>query len=147
LPFRPDKGILQPPLKNTISAHSVYFGLTARRILLQYFLRKEREEGKMAKKAVVAEKTHTLLRKPGELLEAQKAVGSCPRCGRVDHWLNDVPLRAFCWGPDSNPHPAWEKVVPKPFNPYLPGYDRNAKAVLSGPIEDRTGKAGKAVAR
>jgi len=29
---------------------------------------------------------------------------SCPKCGRKITWINDVPLRAFCWGADGNEH-------------------------------------------
>jgi hypothetical protein len=65
-----------------------------------------------------------------KLLPEQAAVGPCPYCGRVDHWLNDVPLKAVCSGTGNEAvfHPLWERVVPAPFNPYLPGYDPKAKA-------------------
>ena len=46
------------------------------------------------------------------------AVGPCPHCGKKEHWYNDVPLAAFCWGTDENPHKEWKKVVPRKMNPY-----------------------------
>jgi len=33
-----------------------------------------------------------------KLHPAALAVGPCPRCGRIDLWLNDVPLKVFCYG-------------------------------------------------
>jgi hypothetical protein len=63
-------------------------------------------------------------RKP---LRQQLAVGPCPYCGQLDNWLNDVPLRAFCWGTENSPHRQWQKLVPAPFNPYLNGFSKTAK--------------------
>jgi hypothetical protein len=63
-----------------------------------------------------------------ELLPAQLAVGPCPHCGKIDNWLNDMPLKAFCWGMQDKEHKEWHKTVPAPFNPYLEGYDRDAVA-------------------
>ena len=51
----------------------------------------------------------------------QKSLGKCPKCGRTDWWLNDVPLRGFCWGTEEKPHKEVSKLVPAPFNPYLKG--------------------------
>lgn len=50
--------------------------------------------------------------------EFDKAVGPCPYCGKTKHWYNDVPLRAFCWGSEENPHREWKKLVPAKLNPY-----------------------------
>jgi hypothetical protein len=55
----------------------------------------------------------------GEVTERDKAVGPCPRCKNQKHWYNDVPLKAFCWGTENKPHKEWNKLVPKPHNPYL----------------------------
>jgi hypothetical protein len=76
----------------------------------------------------VVPKPHLVLRKRDEVLEAQWAAGPCPHCGRVDHWLNDVPLSAFCNGTEAKPHREWQRRVPVPFNPYLPGLDPKARA-------------------
>lgn len=46
------------------------------------------------------------------------AVGPCPVCGRTDVWLNDVPLKAFCWGTEAMPHPEASRTVPSPQQPY-----------------------------
>jgi hypothetical protein len=51
------------------------------------------------------------------------AVGPCPHCGRLDTWLNNVPLTAYCGGDEDKPHKEWEKVIPSPYNPYLSTYD------------------------
>jgi len=49
-----------------------------------------------------------------EILAIKKSVGPCPYCGKLeDLWLNDVPLRAFCWGTEDKPHREWHKLVPK----------------------------------
>ncbi len=66
---------------------------------------------KLLKKVANEEKT------PKEK-EIDKAVGACPNCGATKHWYNDVPLKAFCWGTEENPHKEWSKVVPAPFQPY-----------------------------
>lgn len=50
------------------------------------------------------------------------AVRPCPYCGRLDTWLNNVPLTAYCGGSEEEPHEEWEKVIPSPYNPYLSGY-------------------------
>lgn len=50
-------------------------------------------------------------------------VGSCPYCGRLDTWLNNVPLTAYCGGSEEEPHDEWERVIPPPYNPYLKTYD------------------------
>lgn len=50
--------------------------------------------------------------------EAQKAVGKCPRCKQYPTWFNNVPLTAYCWGTEEEPHEDWEKVVPSPYQPY-----------------------------
>lgn len=49
-----------------------------------------------------------------------EVVGPCPICKRKEHWYNDVPLRAFCWGTDKKEHSEWSKLVPPPYNPYIP---------------------------
>ena len=48
-----------------------------------------------------------------KLEKIYKAVGACPICGRTKLWLNDIPLKAFCWGTEENEHPVWTKKVPK----------------------------------
>jgi endogenous inhibitor of DNA gyrase (YacG/DUF329 family) len=48
-----------------------------------------------------------------ELKKIYEAVGPCPYCGKKKTWLNDVPLRAFCWGTEQKPHREWHKLVPK----------------------------------
>lgn len=48
-----------------------------------------------------------------------EVVGPCPHCGKKEHWYNDVPLRAFCWGTDEKPHAEWSKMVPPKHNPYI----------------------------
>lgn len=63
------------------------------------------------------------LRRPSKF---HLAVGACPRCGRLDNWLNNVPLTAYCNGSEEQPHREWKKVVPNPYNIYLGGYDSNA---------------------
>ena len=47
-----------------------------------------------------------------------KAVGNCPICGKVPDWFNDVPLRAFCWGTEDEPHDEASRVVPGDAQPY-----------------------------
>lgn len=47
-----------------------------------------------------------------------KAVGPCPYCGKKDHWYNDLPLKAYCWGPERKPHREWHKLVPGKLQPY-----------------------------
>ena len=42
-----------------------------------------------------------------------KVIGVCPRCGNDKLKYNNVPLTAYCWGPESKPHKQWSKVVPK----------------------------------
>lgn len=54
------------------------------------------------------------------------AVGPCPYCNRLDNWINDIPLTAFCGGSDDKPHKEWKKVIPSPYNPYLGGYKPSA---------------------
>lgn len=50
----------------------------------------------------------------------KKSLGECPKCGNTNWWLNDVPLKGFCYGPDEeHEHTPVEKLVPKEFNPYL----------------------------
>ena len=51
----------------------------------------------------------------------QKAVGRCPKCGRYPTWFNDIPLTAYCYGPENRPHPVMERVVPGAAQPYGPG--------------------------
>ena len=46
------------------------------------------------------------------------AVGPCPICGKKDPWLNNIPLTAYCWGSDENPHKEVRRVVPDPAQPY-----------------------------
>jgi len=53
-----------------------------------------------------------------KLKEYDKATGPCPYCGRKEHWYNDVPLRAFCWGTEKKPHREWHKKVPGKLQPY-----------------------------
>lgn len=64
------------------------------------------------------------------------AVGPCPFCGRLDTWLNNLPLTAFCGGSEENPHEEWAKQVPAPHNIYLDGYN-SAAPVETVEYEDR----------
>jgi hypothetical protein len=48
----------------------------------------------------------------------QSSVGLCPVCGLMPTWFNNVPLTAYCWGSDSNPHPGMERIVPGTAQPY-----------------------------
>jgi hypothetical protein len=81
----------------------------------------------------------TLLRKPQDLLPAQVATGPCPHCGRMDNWLNNVPLEASCGGTPERPHSEWRETVPPPHNPYLKGYDPKApRPALPKDLQDRT---------
>lgn len=41
----------------------------------------------------------------------QLIVGQCPKCNKHPDWFNDVPLRAFCWGTEKNPHVEMTRVV------------------------------------
>lgn len=50
--------------------------------------------------------------------QMNKSVGPCPKCGRKEHWFNNVPLTAYCYGPEENPHPEVSRVVPSPFQIY-----------------------------
>jgi hypothetical protein len=55
---------------------------------------------------------------PHHLKPIFEAVGPCPVCGNPKPWLNDIPLRAFCWGDDHNEHDEWSRIVPNPVQPY-----------------------------
>ena len=48
----------------------------------------------------------------------KKAVGPCPICKIHPTWFNDVPLRAFCCGPDTSPHEEMSRLVPGTAQPY-----------------------------
>ena len=54
------------------------------------------------------------------------AAGSCPYCNRLDTFLNNKPLTAYCGGTEANPHTEWEWLVPVPHNPHLPNYNPDA---------------------
>ena len=54
-----------------------------------------------------------------KLTKYQKAVGRCPKCKQYPTWFNDVPLRAFCYGPDEKPHSGMTIIVPPSANPYM----------------------------
>lgn len=42
------------------------------------------------------------------------AVGACPFCKKkTKFFYNDMPLKAFCWGPEQKPHKQWSKIVPE----------------------------------
>ena len=45
-------------------------------------------------------------------------VGPCPRCGKVPTWFNDVPLRAYCWGTEQDPHLELSRLVTGSAQPY-----------------------------
>jgi len=51
--------------------------------------------------------------KETKIEKINKAVGPCLICGETKHWLNDIPLTAFCWGTEEKPHEEWRKVMPK----------------------------------
>jgi hypothetical protein len=44
--------------------------------------------------------------------EIIKSLGRCPICNRDNWWLNDVPLKGFCWGTKDNPHKEVKRLVP-----------------------------------
>lgn len=44
-------------------------------------------------------------------------IGNCPKCGKR-FWLNDVPLKGFCWGTEENPHTEVVKKIPNSVQPY-----------------------------
>ena len=50
--------------------------------------------------------------------EVQKSLGKCPKCGRTQWWLNDIPLKGFCWGPELNEHEEVVRVVPEKYQSY-----------------------------
>jgi hypothetical protein len=55
-----------------------------------------------------------------KIKDMEAAVGPCPYCGKKNNlWMNDVPLKVFCWGSEKNPHKEWTKIIPRPYNPYL----------------------------
>lgn len=35
----------------------------------------------------------------------------CSICGKSNLWVNDIPLKYFCWGTEKNPHKEWTKLV------------------------------------
>ena len=41
-----------------------------------------------------------------------KKMGKCPICGNKQLWFNDLPIKAFCYGPESKPHKEGQKMVP-----------------------------------
>ncbi len=43
----------------------------------------------------------------------QGSVPVCPHCGQKPHWFNNIPLTAFCWGTESDPHREWRCIVPE----------------------------------
>jgi hypothetical protein len=45
------------------------------------------------------------------------AIGNCPKCGK-QFWLNDVPLKGFCWGTEDKPHVQVVKKIPSSVQPY-----------------------------
>ena len=47
-----------------------------------------------------------------------KAVGKCPKCGQLPTWFNNVPLTAYCWGPENAEHEEMNCLVPSPEQPY-----------------------------
>ena len=59
-----------------------------------------------------------------------EAVGRCPKCQKSPEWFNDVPLRAFCWGTDEQPHDEMTAIVPLPLNPYLTPADKVPQRVF-----------------
>ena len=48
----------------------------------------------------------------------QESVGKCPKCGEYPTWFNNVPLVAYCGGPDGKRHKEMEALVPSPVQPY-----------------------------
>lgn len=65
--------------------------------------------------------------RPKWIQALDRLLGPCPRCGKERLWYNDLPLRTFCWGrSEAEEHEEWSVLVPPPFNPYLPGYRRDA---------------------
>jgi hypothetical protein len=72
--------------------------------------------GHLPKEKGMAKNTNDVL--DSKLSRFQKNVGRCPICGEYPTWFNDVPLRAFCWGPDGKPHEEWSKVITGEDQPY-----------------------------
>jgi hypothetical protein len=56
--------------------------------------------------------------------EIHDAVGTCPMCGK-QAFLNHVPLTAYCFGTEDNPHRGISRLVPKPQQPHK--YSGNRK--------------------
>ena len=51
--------------------------------------------------------------------EIREAVGPCPKCGAFeDLWFNNVPMTAYCWGTEDNPHCELVRIVPNPMQIY-----------------------------
>ena len=44
-------------------------------------------------------------------------IGNCPKCGKR-FWLNDVPLKGFCWGTEDKPHSEVVKKISNSVQPY-----------------------------
>lgn len=44
-------------------------------------------------------------------------IGNCPKCGKR-FWLNDVPLKGFCWGTENKPHSEVVKKISNSVQPY-----------------------------
>lgn len=47
-----------------------------------------------------------------DLKQMQDLVGVCPKCRREITWFNNIPLTAYCWGTEAEPHKEWRKIVP-----------------------------------
>lgn len=50
--------------------------------------------------------------------QMNRAVGPCLKCGAKEHWYNNVPLTAYCYGSETHPHCEVSKVVPSPYQIY-----------------------------
>ena len=48
-----------------------------------------------------------------------KAIGKCPKCGRIIKWFNGIPLKGFCWGTEEEEHSEYSALVPPKLNPYM----------------------------
>jgi hypothetical protein len=68
------------------------------------------------------------------------AVGPCPICGRLDTWINDVPLKAFCWGLKHKEHKEWSKTIPNKYNNYLKGFIPNCPVREISFLDKRSAK-------
>lgn len=66
---------------------------------------------------------------PSKPTTMQLSVGTCPVCGAIPDWFNNVPLMAYCYGTEEKPHNEARRIVPSPHQPY--GVAKNTRWVVS----------------